>query len=212
MPIHLLWGDDYSAREVEIKCLIDKIIDPAWISINLSRLDGSDNLQAAQALEEARTPPFGSGGRIILVKKSPFCNTCSKELAKSFEIGIELIPNNTHLILTNDIKPDGRLKTTKALQKIIKSNQAIEKGFCLPAIWDIEAQKKLIEKIANQLELSLEREASIMLVEALGNDSLRIRSELEKLALLADNNSASGKERTVISKSSISHTSKHLDD
>ena len=99
MPIHLIWGDDAAASERAIQSLIKKIIDPAWSSINLSRIDGSDNEQANKALEEIRTPPLGIGGRLVLVKRSPFCNGCSNDLAKSFEEVLKLIPSSNHLIL-----------------------------------------------------------------------------------------------------------------
>ena len=92
MPIHLLWGDNISAVEQAIESLIKRIIDPDWSSINLSRLDGSENSQALRALEEIRTPPFGNGGRIVLLKKSPFCNNCPTELATQLEESIKLIP------------------------------------------------------------------------------------------------------------------------
>ena len=56
MPIHLYWGDDEAARTRAVEALIAERTDPAWQSINLSRLDGSDPAQASQALAEARTP------------------------------------------------------------------------------------------------------------------------------------------------------------
>ena len=56
MPIHLLWGDDEAARTRVVDNLISTHTDPAWQSINLTRLDGNDANQAGQALEEARTP------------------------------------------------------------------------------------------------------------------------------------------------------------
>ena len=58
MPIHLFWGDDEAARNRAVEALIDARLDPSWAAINLSRLDGNDPAQAAQALEEARTPPL----------------------------------------------------------------------------------------------------------------------------------------------------------
>ncbi|MDP5124185.1 MAG: DNA polymerase III subunit delta, partial [Cyanobium sp. MAG_04] len=61
MPIHLLWGDDEAARNRAVEALVQAQVDPSWATINLSRLDGNDAGQAAQALEEARTPPFGAG-------------------------------------------------------------------------------------------------------------------------------------------------------
>ena len=62
MPIHLYWGDDATARERAVQELIDQVIEPAWVSLNLSRLDGNSGDQAAQALNEARTAPFGGEG------------------------------------------------------------------------------------------------------------------------------------------------------
>ena len=63
MPIHLYWGDDATARERAVQELIDQVIEPAWVSLNVSRLDGSSTDQAAQALNEARTTSFGGQKR-----------------------------------------------------------------------------------------------------------------------------------------------------
>ena len=117
MPIHLIWGDDLGAIDRSIEKLIEELIDPNWSSINLSRLDGENTSQAIQSLEEVRTPPFGTGDRVILLNKSPFCNGCSNELANQFESIINLIPEQTHLILKNTNKPDGRLKTTRLIKE-----------------------------------------------------------------------------------------------
>lgn len=186
MPIHLIWGDDAAAQEHAIESLISEVVDPAWSSINLSRLDGADSGQATQALEEARTPPFGGGDRIVLLQRSPFCNACPSELSDRFENALELIPATSHLVLSNPNKPDGRLRTTKALQKLVKLKQANEKSFVLPAIWDGAGQRELVERTARDLGLQLKPEATTDLVEAIGNDSTRLKSELQKLALHAE--------------------------
>ena len=159
MPIHLIWGDDQAAIERTLNKLIKQIIDPSWGTINISQLNGSDITSANQALEEVRTPPFGSGGRVVLLKNSPFCNGCSNELAVRFEKTLELIPENSHLILCNSNKPDGRLKTTKVIQKLIKEKKAIESHYLLPAIWDERGQKQLIERTAQDLGLNIDEEA-----------------------------------------------------
>ena len=67
MPIQLFWGDDSAALERAVQALIVKAVDPSWASVNVSRLDGSEAGQARQALEEARTPPFGAGSRVVLL-------------------------------------------------------------------------------------------------------------------------------------------------
>ncbi|NDD70195.1 MAG: DNA polymerase III subunit delta, partial [Synechococcaceae bacterium WB9_4xC_028] len=118
MPIHLLWGDDEAARSRAVEALVAERTDPAWQSINLARLDGNDASQAAQALEEARTPPFGGGDRVVVLQRSPFCNQCPAELAEQLEASLALIPSNCHLLLVSIGKPDARLRTTKALQKL----------------------------------------------------------------------------------------------
>ncbi len=186
MPIHLFWGNDDAAREQAINALITEVIDPAWASINLTRLDGTEPIEANQALEEIRTPPFGSGGRVVLVQKSPFCNNCSKKLAESFEAVLDLIPQNSHLILSNVNKPDGRLKTTRSILKLLKLNQAEDKSFQLPAIWDNAGKKKLVERLAKSMGLAIEEKATERLVEAIGNDSSRLISELKKLEINAE--------------------------
>ncbi len=183
MPIHLLWGDDNAARDRAIAALIEEAIDPTWSSINLSRLDGSEAGQAQQALEEARTPPFGGGMRVVLLQRSPFCNACPSDLADRFEAILELIPASTHLILSNPAKPDGRLRTTKKLQKRIKQGLDLEQGFPLPTAWDGNGQRLLVKRTAEALSLKLDPDAIDALLEAIGTDSSRLESELRKLSL-----------------------------
>jgi DNA polymerase III subunit delta len=183
MPIHLFWGDDEATRGRAVEALIAAQVDPAWSAINLSRLDGNDPAQAAQALEEARTPPFGGGARVVLLQRSPFCNQCPSELAAAFEANLELIADGCHLLLVNSAKPDARLRTTKTLQKLIKAGRAQEQSFALPAIWDGAGQLELVQRTAAGMGLKLERAAAEALAEAIGSDSARLASELEKLSL-----------------------------
>ena len=181
MPFHLYWGDDEAARSRAIEALVEKLIDPTWGSINLSRLDGNDAGQAAQALAEARTPPLGSGARVVILQRSPFCNQCPAELAEQLESGLDVLPETCHLVLVNPGKPDARLRTTKALQKLVKAGQAFEASFALPAIWDGAGQVELVQRTAQALGLRLEPAAAEALADAIGSDSARLDSELEKL-------------------------------
>jgi len=186
MPIHLFWGDDIGAIDRSLNAFINQAIDPNWISINLSRLDGQNHAQALQSLEEVRTPPFGSGHRVIILNKSPFFNGCSSELSSQFESVLDLIPQTSHLLLISQNKPDGRLKTTKLINELIKNKKAFEKKFLLPAIWDEIGQKQLIQRTANEMNIEIEEKAIYSLVEAIGSDSKRLVRELEKLFLLEE--------------------------
>ena len=183
MPIHLLWGDDEAARSRAVETLVAERTDPAWQSINLARLDGNVAAQASQALEEARTPPFGGGDRVVVLQRSPFCNQCPAELAEQLEAALPLVPANCHLVLVSSGKPDARLRTTKALQKLVKTGEAREQSFQLPAVWDGAGQIELVQRTARELGLQLEPAAAEALSDAIGSDSARLASELEKLAL-----------------------------
>jgi len=189
MPIHLIWGDDYEASNRAIEEKIQTIIDQAWKSFNYSQIDGNDPKQNFRALEEIQSAPLGNGGRVVLVRRSPFCNGCSVELASKLEQAIKLIPDNTHLILQNSNKPDKRLKTTKLIQKNIESIPlSEEKGFTLPLPWDINGQRVLVTNIAHRLNLRMNRETVNLIVESIGNDSSLINTELQKIALLSEAN------------------------
>ena len=189
MPIHLFWGDDEAARTRAVEALVQTHLDPAWASLNLSRLDGHDPSQAAQCLVEARTPPFGSGSRVVVLQRSPFCNQCPADLAEGFETALAQVADGCHLLLVSTGKPDARLRTTKALQKLVKAGMASEQSFALPAIWDGAGQVELVARTAHALGLQLEPAAAEALADAIGSDSARLSSELEKLSLFAANGS-----------------------
>ena len=195
MPIHLIWGDDYEACNREIEGIIQKVIDPVWKSFNYSQIDGNDPKQNLRALEEIQSAPLGNGGRIVLVRRSPFCNGCSVDLANKLEQAIKLIPDKTHLILNNSNKPDKRLKNTKLIQKNIESSDfSEEKSFTLPLPWDINGQRNLVKNITQRLNLKIDQEAIDLIVESIGNDSSLINTELQKLELLSEASNAKFKQ------------------
>ena len=203
MPIHLIWGDDYEASTREIEEIIQKVIDPAWKSFNYSQIDGNDPKQSFRALEEVQSAPLGGGARVVLVRRSQFCNGCSIELADKLEQAIRLIPDNTYLILNNSNKPDKRLKTTKLILKNIQSNSlSKEKSFILPLPWDINGQRNLVKNILNRLCLKMNQETIDLIIECIGNDSSLINTELQKLTLLAEaiNKKSNSNEPLEISK------------
>ena len=176
MPIHLYWGDDEAARGRAVEQLLESALDPTWAAMNLSRLDGQDGEQARRALEEARTPPLGAGARVVVLQRSPFCATCPPPLAEALEACLPAVAEHTHLVLVSSGKPDARLRTTKALRAV-----AEERSFPLPASWDGAGQLDLVRSAAKELGLTLEDRAAEALAQAIGSDSARLASELEKL-------------------------------
>ncbi|MFM9100278.1 MAG: DNA polymerase III subunit delta, partial [Cyanobium sp.] len=68
-------------------------------------------------------------------------------------------------------------------QKLVKAGQASEQSFALPAIWDGAGQVELVARTARELGLQLEAAAAEALADAIGSDSARLASELEKLSV-----------------------------
>jgi DNA polymerase-3 subunit delta len=159
-----------------VEQLVESVLDPTWAAMNLSRLDGQDGEQARRALEEARTPPLGAGERVVVLQRSPFCAACPPPLAEALEACLPAIAEHTHLVLVSGGKPDARLRTTKALRAV-----ADERSFPLPASWDGAGQLELVRSAAKELGLTLEDRAAEALAQAIGSDSARLASELEKL-------------------------------
>ena len=201
-----MWGDDSGSRDRAIESLVNKIVDPTWISMNLSRIDGRDSGEINKVFDDIRTLPFGAGSRAVIVQSNPFCNNCSIALGNKFIDVIELIPEQNHLILSQSIKPDGRLKTTKFLKKLIETRKIEEKIFVLPAIWDQAGQRRLVLQAVNELNLSIEEDAIFALIDKIGNDSSRIFSELEKISLLQESKNRENhisKEKLIIKANTV---------
>ena len=161
--------------------LVQKVLDPGWESFNLQRLDGQQGDGATLALTTVRMAPFGGGGRLVHVVNSPFCERCPPELLAALTTTLPHIPPNCHLLLTSANKPDGRLKSTRLLQKT-----ATVKPFPRPAVWDTRGQRQMVQRAARAAGVTMEPAAEAALAEAVGSDSGRLAGELEKLDLYSD--------------------------
>ncbi|TGG94815.1 MAG: DNA polymerase III subunit delta [Aphanocapsa feldmannii 277cV] len=178
MPVHLYWGDDGLALEQAVEALQRQVVDPAWQSFNLSRVDGSDSMAARAALTDVRMAPFGAGGRLLQVLNSPFCSQCPAALVEALERSLDQIPDNCHLLLTSSNKPDARLKSTRLLKQ-----RAHVESFQRPAVWDSGGQRQMVHRVVQAAGLRIDDPGEQALADAVGSDSGRLVQELEKLSL-----------------------------
>ena len=183
MPIQIIWGNDTKSCENEIEKIINSNISKQWESFNLSKLDGNDENQVFQALEETQNAPFGDGSRIIILKNNPIFNIKNEKFLAKFESSSQNIPDSTFLILFCINKPDSRMKTTKFLKKLIKSKKAFESSYNLPDIWDHESQIRYIEEISRNLNINLDENAAQAILESIGTESKKLDNELRKAQL-----------------------------
>ena len=202
MPIIVIWGNDKTKCDSEVEKIITQNISQTWRNLNTSKFNGDESNQVFQALDEAYTPPLGDGSRVILINNNPIFNTKDELVQKKFQFLALNIPNSTFLILQSTQKPDSRIKSTKFLKKLINEKKGKEISYQLPDIWDSEKQKKYVEDICNDLDITLEKGASQAIIESIGLDTLRLKNELEKVSLYLSAKQIN-KDEIVISSSHI---------
>ena len=179
MPIYLYWGEDDFAIAQAIEKLQNQVLDPSWLQFNYQKLDGDRSEAIIEGLNQAMTPVFGIGGRLTWLANTNLCQQKPSEaISEELKRTIEVIPDTSHLLLTSNKKPDGRLSSTKLLNK-----HAQVKDFSLipPRKTDLIANK--IREISQEIELKLTPKAIAALTDSVGNNTRQIWNELEKLKI-----------------------------
>ncbi|MGK7906287.1 MAG: DNA polymerase III subunit delta [Synechococcus sp.] len=177
MPIYLYWGDDRFSLKKAVQALQQKVLDAAWVAFNFDRL-GSGPEETLTGLNQAMTPPLGMGDRLVWLEDTNLLQQCSEDLLQELERTLAALPATTHLLLTLHGKPDGRLKSTKLLKKVAKVRE-----FKQVAPWDTDGLVDAVKSAAKNQQVELDRAATTLLAEAVGNDRRKLEMELEKLSL-----------------------------
>jgi DNA polymerase III subunit delta len=181
MAIYFYWGEDDFSMQQAIKLLQEKTLDPDWSSFNFDRISGdAGDAGVVQALNQALTPPFGLGARLVWLVNTHLTSRCSDELLGELDRTLPIIPDQTTLLLTSTSKPDGRLKVTKLLQK-----QAQVREFSPIPPWKTDQLAQQVRQVAQEMGVPLEAGAIDLLVEALGSNRRQLHNELEKIRLFA---------------------------
>ncbi len=180
MTIILYWGDDDFAIAKAVTAIQQSSIDPAWASFNYEKIDPERDDAVITALNQAMTPPFGMGKRLVWLADTTVMQSCSAELLAELERTLPQIPATTMLLLTSKTKPDGRLKSTKTVQKYANVQE-----FSLIPPWKTEELSQRVQIVAKELGLKLTKDAVQLLTESVGNNTRQLYLELEKLDLLA---------------------------
>jgi DNA polymerase III subunit delta len=180
MAVYFYWGEDSFARDRAVQLLQAKTLDEAWASFNLDKIGPDQTNGVIHALNQAMTPPFGMGGRFILLSNTTLGQRCSEELLAELDRTLSVIPDTSTLVFTSDSKPDGRLKSTKLLQKHAK----VQEFSPIPP-WKGDQLAQQVRDVAGIIGVKLDRSAVEYLVEAVGNNTRQLHNELEKIRLFA---------------------------
>jgi DNA polymerase III subunit delta len=180
MTIILYWGDDDFAISKAVTAIQQSSIDPAWMSFNYEKISPDRDDAVITALNQAMTPPFGMGKRLVWLADTTLTQQCSEQLLAELERTLPNVPDATILLLTSKNKPDGRLKSTKTIQKYAKVQE-----FALIPPWKTDELIQRVQIVAKELGLKLTKDAIQLLAESVGNNTRQLYLELDKLQLLA---------------------------
>jgi len=178
MALHLYWGDDDFALNKAVTALKTKSLNADWASFNFERLNAEQPEAAQAALTQAMTPPFGMGKRFIWLVEPPFLQQASEAVTQELERTLPQLLDSSVLVITSPKKPNGRLKSTKLLQK-----HAEVKEFSAVPPWKTDQITDRVRQAAKEVGVRLTRASGEFLVEAVGNNTRQLYNELEKLRL-----------------------------
>ncbi len=180
MPVYLYWGEDDFAIAQAVAKLKQQVLVPDWEQFNYDKIPGDISERIVEGLNQAMTPVFGEGGRLVWLVETNLCQQCSESLLRELERTISQIPTSSHLLLTTSKKPDKRLKSTKLIEKHSNLQE-----FSLIPPWKIDEIIQKVENLAQEKNLKLTAEARELLAESVGSNTRQLYSELAKLELYA---------------------------
>ncbi len=187
MVLYLFWGDDDFALTKAVSALKDKSLDADWASFNFERINADQPEGALAALTQAMTPPFGMGKRFIWLAEPPFLQQASEAVTQELERTLPQLLDSSVLVITGKKKPNGRLKSTKLLQK-----HGEVKEFSAISPWKTDQITDKVRQAAKEVGVRLTRASGELLVEAVGNNTRQLYNELEKLRLFGSGTVAEG--------------------
>jgi DNA polymerase III subunit delta len=179
MPIYVYWGEDDFAIDKAVAILCDRILDPLWTSFNYTSFLPDQADAAIQGLNQAMTPSFGAGGRLVWLVNTTLCQHCPDNVLAELTRTLPVIPENSFLLLTSRNKPDERLKATKIFKQY--ANEFRE--FPLIPPWKTELLVQAVHQAAHSMGVKLTAKAMELIAESVGNDTRLLYNEMEKLRL-----------------------------
>ena len=172
--IVLLTGDDQFAIRQKLEQYKAEL-DPQWLEFCYHRFPAS---ALEQAVSAARTPSLSGGKRLVIVEDCNLKQWGDAQL-ESLQQLVQVPDSTTLVFMATNV--DKRLKIYKHL---IKYGQCFELSLIPP--WRTDLIKEAIATQAKRMKLRLPKDVIEYLAEAIGNDIIRVASELHKLATHAN--------------------------
>lgn len=178
MPVYLYWGNDDYLIERHVNQLRRSIVHLDWEAFNFFSYPFSiDHFKVA--LNDIRTVPVGTGGRLVILSNCTELKTINNALLEQFKHVLNNLPTGNHLLFTGLSPLDQRLKFTKLL-----CQYATVQEFSLIPSWNTQKLTEQVKNAASSMDISLSHAAAALLASAVGNNTRLLYQELEKLSLV----------------------------
>lgn len=184
MGVYFFYGDEDYNIEQEIKKLKKKLLDKNFASMNFKT---ANNPSFPDLISLLRTQPMMFGNLMIVI-------SCENYFSKAFEdnqleeISKALEDNSESLcIIFTAVLPRNEGKKVDSRKKIYKiiTKYATSQEFPTFKTYKIDDISNWINKEAKKHEITLEKDAILVLIEQVGNNLRELANEIEKLKLLA---------------------------
>lgn len=184
MGIYFFYGDEEYNIEQEIKKFKKKLLDKNFVSMNYKV---ADNPNFADLISLLRTQPMMFGNQMIVINcEDYFSKTLEDSQITEIEKALEDNTENLCIVFVATLprnegkKLDSRKKIYKAITKYAHTQE-----FPTFKTYKIDDIKNWINKEAKKLEITVDKDASLALIEQVGNNLRELAKELEKLKLIA---------------------------
>ena len=170
-PVYLFYGPDDFHLEKILKQIRETFIPESARDLNSQVFDGDSGVNPGDILDAARSMPFLSSNRLIIVRRTDHM------AASDLEVLIHYLerPVDTTSMIFVALKPDFRLKFFSSIKKLCQAVNFRELNDRQVLPW--------IKATAREMGLNISMEACRHLHEIVGNRSRTLHTELEKLYL-----------------------------
>ncbi|MHC4095977.1 MAG: DNA polymerase III subunit delta [Planctomycetota bacterium] len=172
--IYVIAGKEESLVNEKCRVMLDELVEPSERATGLFNADPKE-VTAADILDELRTAPFLTDKRVVVIKGADdFVSQNRELLEKYFD---NPCPSGIFILTVNSWPGNTRL--AKKLSNVGKLISVVQ-----PKAWQLPS--RLMQYASDAYSKNLSKDTAELLVELVGDDLVRLYSEIDKLVLFAD--------------------------
>ncbi|MHC4087074.1 MAG: DNA polymerase III subunit delta [Planctomycetota bacterium] len=171
--IYVIAGKEESLVNEKCRVMLDELVEPSERATGLFNADPKE-VTAADILDELRTAPFLTDKRVVVIKGADDFVSQNRELLEKY---FDNCPSGIFILTVNSWPGNTRL--AKKLSNVGKLISVVQ-----PKAWQLPS--RLMQYASDAYSKNLSKDTAELLVELVGDDLVRLYSEIDKLVLFAD--------------------------